>query len=143
MVNISNLPFDIVRDNIIPFTYSPQPADLLRDINSYNTTMMQIKELYCRKFSEYNIDDDDGPLSWLSNDICRFMNNDIPTMHGIIDSYKKTFQRLYVNNSKNLSEIIVPSMMCNSFSDIKVTVGLLTIEERTKLKVFLGVDAVS
>ena len=132
-----------MRDNIIPFTYSPQPTDLLQDIRSYYHTMYEIKNLYFTKFKEYNIYQDDEPLSWLSNDIVRFMNKDIPTMNGIIDSYKIIFKRLYATTSKNLSEIMVPWIGSEQFTDIKVSVGLLTIGERIQLKVFLGVDSTS
>ena len=136
---LAMMPRDIVCDEIIPMTYCPQPAELLTDICSYDGTMSRVKALYREKWLPDIFVGYDSYLAWLSNDICRFLNEDRPTCEGIIDSYKKVFRRLYMNRNKEIRAIAIPDMLSEDFKDIKVAVGLMLVRERRKLEIFLGV----
>tara|TARA_Y200000002_G_C22653389_1_gene652390 strand:+ start:1381 stop:1800 length:420 start_codon:yes stop_codon:yes gene_type:complete len=132
------IPKEIFRDYILPFTYCIQPLNLRQDLLSYHKTIKNVKEIYQKKFPttiETSLEDSD--LAWLSNDISRFLNNDQPTMHGIVDFYKIVFQRLYRNQQKSLKYVSIPDCMEDNFNDIKVSIGLMNIDEREKLERFL------
>ena len=49
---ISNLPQEIILNHIIPYTYSPQPKLLCKDIKTYYYTFGQITKLYQMVFSK-------------------------------------------------------------------------------------------
>ena len=137
---LTMIPQDIVRDIIIPMTYCRQPVELLEDISSYYLTMTRVKALYKRKWpSLVLLDNADSYLAWLSNDICRFLNDDRPMCEGIIHSYKNVFRRLYMNRNKEVSVVDIPDVLCDDYHDIKMSIGLLSVNERQKLETFLGV----
>jgi hypothetical protein len=140
MLLYRRIPIDIFRDRVLPFIYRPQPVALRDDLLSYHRTVATIKALYSDRFPTGPATPaEDSDLAWLSNDICRFLNNDRPTMLGHVEFYKKVFQRLYLNRSKNLAVVGVPSLFGDEhFNDIKVSVGLLLPDERRQLTAFLG-----
>jgi hypothetical protein len=77
--------------------------------------------------------------AWLSNDICRFLNNDKPTMFGYVKFYKSVFQRLFMNQTKDHSMVTIPVLIGDlKFNDIKVSIGLLLPSERRQLELFLN-----
>uniref|UniRef100_A0A6C0JN63 Uncharacterized protein n=1 Tax=viral metagenome TaxID=1070528 RepID=A0A6C0JN63_9ZZZZ len=43
---LNNLPFDVIVNHIIPFTYKPQPQKLLRDIRSYYPDYQMLENYY-------------------------------------------------------------------------------------------------
>lgn len=139
---LSLIPKAIIRDKIIPYTYCPQPTSLLEDLRSYHLTMLHVKALYREKWPPESWDEGalQGYMAWLSNDICRFLNHDQPMILGIIDSYKNVFRRLYMNRDKDVRMIAIPSIINDDFHDIKVSIGLMTIDERRLLETFLGVS---
>ncbi len=124
---LDKLPSGIFRDMIIPYTYTPQPQELLDDIRSYYLTMSRIHTEYKKRFPE----PDERSLEWLSNDITRFLNNDTPIMFGFSDFHRIVFRRLYINHDSR-----IPAL-CESFTDIKVSIGLLRPDERVQLETFL------
>ena len=137
-MSMNSIPTEIVRNYILPFTYCIQPIQLREDILSYHKTIQNVKDIYHQKFPpEIYTLEEESDLAWLSNDICRFLNNEQPMMYGIVDFYKTVFQRLYRNQKKSLKEVIIPYSMEDNFNDIKVSIGLLTPEERLKLEKFL------
>lgn len=136
---LAMIPKDIVRDEIIPMTYCPQPAELLTDICSYDGTMSRVKALYREKWPPDIFVGYDSYLYWLSNDICRFLNEDRPTREGIVNSYKQVFHRLYMNRDKEVDRVATPNMFSEKTHDIKVGIGMMLVEERRKLEIFLGV----
>jgi len=84
--------------------------------------------------------EDDSYHAWLSNDICRFLNDDQPTMYGYVAFYRVIFRRLYMNHTKDLQMIRPPAEFGDDgdmFSDIKVSIGLLNPTERLRLERFL------
>ena len=136
------IPSDVFRDGILPYTYRPQPAALRDDLLSYHRTTAKVKTLYGKRFPTGPATaPEDSDLAWLSNDICRFLNDDQPTMLGYVEFYKKVFQRLLVNRSKPLSAVSLPPLLANDdFSDIKVSIGLLLPAERARLEKFVRAE---
>ena len=134
------LPSAVVRDRVLPFTYCPQPAALCEDLRSYHRTTSHVKTLYGTRFPTVAATaEEESDLAWLSNDICRFLNNDQPTMLGYVAFYRGVFQRLYMNHIKDLSAVRGPPLCgADNFNDIKVSIGLLLPKERQRLETFLG-----
>ena len=139
---MNTLPIEIVRDTIIPFTYCPISPELKKDLLSFHKTNDKIRKIYALQFPpNKTIPDGDGDLAWLSNDITRFINNDVPLLSGYVTFYKEVFKRLYMNKNKTLQNVKLPNLYnYENFNDIKTTLGLLTPEERDKLEVFLGAN---
>lgn len=132
---MTTIPEDLIRDHILPFTYSPQSSHLCDDIRSYHKTMLSITNIYNTGFTR-------DPIEWLSNDICRFLNNDKPTMYGYVEFYITVFQRIYMYNNLDLDIVRKKvTLMEDTDSlfprDIKIVVGLLQPTERNELKQFL------
>ena len=76
---MDKLPIDIIREEIIPYTYTPQPKELCKDIRSfYNIRDYLCKLYYDRWFHTFHYEEN-ADLNWLDNDICRFFNDDIAT----------------------------------------------------------------
>lgn len=136
---LHQIPNEIIQDMIIPFTYHIQSEVLLEDIRSYYTTMEEAATIYSARYPyDTTASEDDGDRAWLSNDICRFLNNDQPTMNGYVPFYISVYKRLYMNLSKDSVNVNIPSSICEvGFNDIKVAIGLLLPEERVRLNVFL------
>lgn len=133
------IPNDIFRDKILPYTYLVQPYTLLEDIRSYHTTNLRIRDLYAKRFpaDRTSIPNYESDHAWLSNDINRFLNQDIPLMYGFVQFYKDVFRRLYMNrfsSPPNLPDIFSDEY----FTDIKVSLALLVPSERKQLETFLG-----
>ena len=76
------LPIELMREHIIPFTYNPQPDFLLKDIRNFTSFRCEIFDLYKTLYPNYeNLRE---IMEWVSNDISRFNNQDIPLMYVII-----------------------------------------------------------
>ena len=85
---MNNIPKDIFRDNILPFTYCIQPIQLRQDLLSYHKTIQNVKEIYQQKFpTTIDTPSEDSDLAWLSNDISRFLNNDWPIQMDSVTNY--------------------------------------------------------
>lgn len=53
---MNNIPFDIIINNIIPYTYNPQPKKLLEDIRNYYTIRSKlIKDIYRTNIIKHEI----------------------------------------------------------------------------------------
>ena len=138
---LRRIPRDVFRDRILPYTYRPQPTALRDDLLSYHGTMAKVKNLYGKRFPTGPATPaEDSDMAWLSNDVCRFLNDDQPTMLGYVEFYRKVFQRRYLNRSKCLSAVELPCLLDLSFNDINVSIGLLRPAERQQLEAFLGVE---
>jgi hypothetical protein len=138
---MSKIPFDIRRDYIAPYTYVSQTIELREDIHSYYNVMKNTSELYSKAYPTTSAtQEEDTAKAWLSNDICRFLNNDLPTMCGYTAFHIEVFQRLYINQSKPLDTIeeYITLVEHDSFPrDIKIVMGLLKPIERLNLELFL------
>lgn len=141
---IQRLPQDTL-DRIIAYSYQPQPTSLCSDIRSYHKISDKLISHYQEIHKDLPLNPpDDSFLAWLSNDISRFLNNDIATMYGYSDFYLEVYKRLRINQTKDHETMkdVVYDIDMNSNSvfprDIKVTIGLLTPSEREGLVTFLG-----
>jgi hypothetical protein len=134
------LPADVI-DRIIPFTYRPQHPDLCNDIHSYYTIIREARARYAELYPS------DIPFvpgceadEWLSNDICIFLNNSMPTMYGYKDLYIDVYRRPFMNKTKDVDSMpvyidkIEPELFPR---DIKIVIGLLRPDEREQLIKFL------
>ena len=140
-MELSNIPKDIFRDKIMPFVYCTQPDSLLNDIKSFYNTKEKIENIYSSLYSTYlSTSEDDNSSAWLSNDIARFLNDDKPTMYGYTPFYIQAYKRMYMNRSKDadtISQIIHQYEMASSTKHINISLGLLTVLERSSLERFL------
>lgn len=140
--NIKKLPIEIIRENIIPYTYNPQSKELIYDIQSFNKTNQVLKELYYKRWKdtfEYEINAD---LNWLENDINRFFNEDQATMYGYKNNCIKKYKRLYILQKKQLETTIkYISKRRKAKQSINIQLGLLFPEERNRfIKFALSLD---
>ena len=94
-----NLPIEIIREHIIPYTYNCQSIELCNDIKSFNETKLYLLYLYFQKY--YFIQDDNLWLEWLDNDILRFINTEIPDTYGLENFYLPLYRRLPLINDKS------------------------------------------
>ena len=154
ITRINFLPLEI-RNKVISYSYSPQPKELCQDIRSYYGTYTTALTHYNRLTQRgvFGVPDpediDNSPISWLSNDICRYLNNDIPTMHGYNNFYLGVYQRLYNNKIKSTHDMVsfVTRLdeKLESFSIgtrditqyIQMTIALLKPTERDNLMSFI------
>ena len=139
---LNTLPSEII-NTIISYTLSPQSRELQNDITSCVETTKQISSYYKEQFPE--TEDSRGTYEeWISNDIARFLNNDIPTLYGYQDLYLGVYQRWFMNTSKDLDAMRTYITRIDDDlypNDIKVTIGLLTPAERDNLIAFLDVPS--
>ena len=105
---IQKLPEDI-KLRIIPYTYSIQPKQLLRDIIHYTQSFKKITTLYNQSFWIY-------PLWGFFFDITLYVQKTNHIWNRSIKKYNYNSKLIYSKNKKNWVNILW---------------GLLTIEERT------------
>jgi len=121
---MKKIPFDIIREHIAPYTYLKQPACLLRDIESYVDIRERLLDLYSSMYPNINKYHD-----WLSNDICRFFNENIPINHGYTNNNLRKWRRLFVFHDKS-DHVIIDYLSRYSSREFRVYLGILTPFER-------------
>ena len=98
---LQKIPQEVIRENIIPYTYNTQSRELLDDIISFIYSKEILIELYSERWHEW---EDENYMDWLSNDISRFFNEVIATMLGYvvsnINKFKRFFKIFYTNYDK-------------------------------------------
>jgi hypothetical protein len=52
-LDLSKIPHDIIDKYIIPYTYTPQSPELLKDIKTYHYTLTQLFEMYYQVYREH------------------------------------------------------------------------------------------
>jgi len=72
---IDKLPFEVVFNHIIPYTYSPQPKILLEDIRDYVYTFNLISSVYYNRWIVFWGEEENEDKHWLCNDIYRFVDD--------------------------------------------------------------------
>ena len=97
---LSRIPDDIIREYILPYTYDLQSPILCNDIRNYFESTQYLQDLYKKRY----IDDAIEQVSWLSNDIERFMNEDVGTMYAIMPFFHNCLTRLYSLREKTEEE---------------------------------------
>ncbi len=86
---------NIVGFHIIPYTYEPQPATLMRDIRNYRETSQLIRSIYRNYWLIAREEEEPEDQNWLINDLFGFGNNGIPTGHAYIDHFRNLWFRSY------------------------------------------------
>tara|TARA_A100001388_G_C28660847_1_gene446689 strand:- start:457 stop:903 length:447 start_codon:yes stop_codon:yes gene_type:complete len=132
---LQNIPDDVIREHILPYTYQPQSPILCADIRSFYNTYHNMCEIYSLAYPLHN-----ESKEWLSNDISRFLNDDFATMYGYRKFYINTYRRMFMNRDKDI-DTIVGCIQYNDRNhrpnDIQRHIGLMTPQERLKLEDFL------
>lgn len=151
-VLMERLPYILIQ-NIFNFIAHPQPNTLLEDIRTHYGDTKHIKQIYM----DYNnnfMNEENGDIYWLINDITRFLNNDIGTLHGYQNDFYKTWMRHRFLNSKvdvdrtvrNLEkkyclryfpQLTEQECRTAAIRHINLTLGLMTPQERAMLIAYL------
>jgi hypothetical protein len=134
-MNMRNIPEDIIREHIIPYTYSPQSSHLCENIRNFVKTNNALRVLYKQK---YPIDDE--YLEWLSNDIGRYMNKDQAIMDGFVDFFINIYKRRYMlqfQSRQFLLQHIKKHYHALYPHDIKICMALMNCDERNGLIEFI------
>ena len=137
---LQTLPREVL-NHLIPFTYCPQPKALCQDIRSYRKTINTLTQHYLKKFGPSDFPGLDA-TEWLSNDIARYLNHNIPTMDGYQPFYLAVYGRHYLTRhltSEYMREYITQIDHKLYPRDIKIVVGLLQPKERINLMTFTGI----
>lgn len=147
MINLRNLPKEIITNCILPMTYSPQSKELCEDILSFHNIKGRIYTKYRNKFplTAQNYEGESAE-DWLENDLVRFLNDDTPTIYGIKEQYIKIYSRLFTLKNKSdkriLDRIFISSSgykeLVDENNNINTIIAILTVDERTKLVEFMN-----
>ena len=137
---LSRLPLDIIREEIIPFTYNPQPKEICDDIKSFFNIRKHLCSLYYDRWKDTFEYEENADYNWLENDILRFYNNDIALMNGIHIDYINRYKRLFMLNDKgreDINHLITLYLRYNSKQMVNLLLGILTCKERIDLVDFV------
>ena len=144
---MEKIPIDVIRENIIPYTYNTQRKDLCDDIISFSNTKKYLLELYFNRWNHTFYYEENAHLNWLENDIFRFLNDDIALITGLTSNMKKYLRRFYKLRNKNENHFIyycsknfLPSKLkqnTNPIFYINFSLGMLNKDERIILVNFL------
>jgi len=52
-IDLSKIPKDIIDKHIIPYSYSPQPAELVKDIKTFHLTLTKMFEMFYEVYREH------------------------------------------------------------------------------------------
>ena len=136
MNSLSRLPLEIIREEIIPFTYNPQPKEICDDIKSFYNVRKHLSEIYYDRWRWTFEYEENADYNWLENDILRFYNNDIALMNGLHIDYINRYRRLFMLNDKSIEYIkhlIRLYLTYNSKVMVNRLLGILTSKERIDL----------
>lgn len=129
------IPQDIMRECILPYTYNPQPSELCEDIRDYFESSNQMFDLYLETHRTPQ-----DARDWLSNDICRFMNQDQATMWGYTDFFIQFYRRVYLMRDADRAQIAAFIERTLNFPfpiDINRHIAMMTPPERKQLWSYL------
>ena len=133
---MNRLPHDIIRENIIPYTYNRQPIELCNDIKSFFNIREHLLKFYYDRWNHAFYYEKNAQINWLENDIIRFYNNDIALMSGIHIDYTDKYKRLFILHNKNteyINNVITLNLNMNPKNMINCLLAILTCEERIDL----------
>lgn len=132
---MEHLPIDLIREHILPFTYRPQSSALCEDIRGFHALKYELFDVYKKEFPN-----DIEYLEWISNDLDRFMNNDIPLMYGYEDEHLDYYLRFFMlqNRPRAAAMVFLHNLHDYPLSrDINMRLALLTPAEREQFKGFI------
>ena len=135
---IRKIPNDVIRENIIPYTYQPQTKELCYDIRNYFEVTTYLLRKYKEIYKDWYSNED---KEWLLHDIQRFMNEDKPTFFGYVDFYVQFFQRIYMLRDLSRDQVIdfIKSTKYFYFTrKIFQNIGIMQPHEREQLKLFFN-----
>ena len=90
-----NIPHDILREHVFPYSYLPQNPELLDDIRSFVLCRDYLLDLYasnCNK-SIYKL--------WLTKDTLRFFNENVSSIYGFTSNNIVKWKRLFSFHDKS------------------------------------------
>lgn len=125
---IDRLPFDVIVNHILPYTYNPQPKNLLLDIRSYVNDYAFVESFYMTQYNEFV----------LLHDLKKYCGAYLPPYCGMYNNFYSILRRHL--GIKNQSEAALINMVMNNFQrnleinterKVKFVWGLLTPTERT------------
>lgn len=132
---MNKIPFDIIREHILPYTYQPQPKELCHDIISFNNSKLHLKKMYYERWKNSFYHEEHADVNWLDNDLGRFFNDDRATMLGFTDNCIAKYSRIFGlknSNRKTVSNYINShtGYGSNVLDSINIQIGILTPKER-------------
>lgn len=139
---LDNLPNELLREIIFPFSYNPQPVALCEDIRNFYEIRKIVFQMYTERYSNTTED----KYEWISNDLTRYMNKDYPTLfYGYHEFYIDKIRRLFLMRDDKKTE---ESIICiNSLIklpllvEINLRLALLLPQERILLVRFMRFNA--
>ena len=137
---MNRLPIEIIRENILPFTYNPQPKEICDDIKSFFNIRKHLCNLYYYRWKDTFEYEENADYNWLENDILRFYNNDIALMNGVHIDYINRYRRLFMLNDKgreDINHLIRLYLRYDSKQMVNRLLGILTSKERIDLVDFV------
>jgi|TARA_Y100000389_G_C17135167_1_gene352160 mevalonate pyrophosphate decarboxylase len=136
---LKKIPCDVIREHIIPYTFQVQPKELCDDISSYHTIKSHIKKLYYDRWKDTFHYEENADINWLSNDLRRFLNDDVATMYGYTNNCLEKWRRLFYFQDK--SDYVIMEFISNIHArlvttDINLQLATLTENERQEFIIF-------
>ena len=126
---IQRVPFDVLVNHIIPYTYERKPINHLLDIRSFSSDYKVLQNFIFYDYNEVII----------LNDLIRFCNNNVAPIYDIDPKYEELLRRHISFNNKSKLEIrqyvfsdFHKRLLSNTEVKIKFLWGLLTNIERTR-----------
>lgn len=92
---MSKVPFDVIVNHIIPFTYQVQPYSVLIDIRTHFQDKQLLENLF---FTEYN-------PHILANELIRFSNKNTIPVYYIHTSYSTILKRNFMLSNKKIVDL--------------------------------------
>ena len=129
---LDNLPLELIF-KIQTYILRPQPKKLLYDIKHYKVSKKLGLQLYKIRFqNEINPKE---YLNWFSNDISKYLNEDIATIYGFVEKYYDTFMRLYQINDKQTVINYTFKILLKKEPNVEINInwGLLKPREREEM----------
>jgi hypothetical protein len=71
-LDLSKIPKDIIDKNIVPYSYSPQPAELVKDIKTFHLTLTKLFEMFYDVYEKHP-DGKPGIHSLVKSSIVRYI----------------------------------------------------------------------
>ena len=125
---INKLPFDVIINNILPYTYQTQPKKLLYDIRSYVADYKFIDSVYMTQYNEFI----------LLHDLTRFCEKNLEPSYGTIHKFETVLRRHISIVNKNDEQLINMvrlnfhrNIENNADRKVRFLWGLLKRHERT------------
>ena len=132
---MQKIPIHVIIENIIPFTYKVESKELCEDIQTFSTTLSEIKNIY--KVHHRFLGENEIWQQWLVNDIATFINQGTPTIYGYTDNCLEKYRRLFILKDK--PHWFVREFVWNITTKLDLNIpifintGILTTRERKNL----------